>query len=77
MKKSIKTSTSNEDNNALLLTLLDKWKIQYLSIRCLIEELNDTFNLTLLIVTSTTFVRLINNAFMHASDTNGPWNQLD
>lgn len=63
-KKSNKASRNNEEHNALLLTLLDDWKSQYLSIRCLIEKLNETFNLTLLIVTSSTFVRLINNSFV-------------
>ncbi len=63
-KKSNKTSRNSEEHNSLLLTLLNDWKSQYLSIRCLIEELNDTFNFTLLIVTSSTFVRLINNAFV-------------
>lgn len=64
IKKSIKTSRNNEESsNALLLNLLDEWKSQYLLIRCIIDELNDTFNLALLIVTSSTFVRLINNSF--------------
>jgi len=58
-----KTNSNTRQDSRVILALLDRWKRQYLSIYCLIEEINDMFGPILLIFITSTFVRLINNTF--------------
>ncbi len=58
------TITKNDEETNKALLLLNDWKSQYLAIDCLIQDLNSTFGFTLLVIISTTFVRLIYNTFM-------------
>lgn len=73
-----KNSNESSDEPIKKLLMLETWKSQYLFIQRLIEQLNDVFDCILLIVISSTFVRLINNAFMMATPSVYPyytWNQ--
>lgn len=62
-----KNSNDNGDNSIKTLLVLETWKSQYLFIQRLIEQLNDAFDCILLIVITSIFVRLINNAFLMAT----------
>ena len=64
------TQTIRKHNKDTSKNMLDEWKRHYLLIDRLVEELNCSFGFIILILVSSTFVRIINSLFKLMSSFN-------